>query len=105
MKAALIVIGVLIVLALVCGAKFIGIRNQLVTEREAIDAQWRQVDVVLQRRSDLIPNLVETVKGYAKHEQGVINEVAERRRIGSRPATGWTRRSRDCWSWWRTIRI
>jgi len=53
--------------------------NTLVTEREAVNASWAQVDVALQRRADLIPNLVETVKGFAKQEQAVIKEVTDAR--------------------------
>ncbi len=79
MKIALVVVVVLLLVALVFGGKLISTRNQLVTERNAIEAQWHQVDVVLQRRADLIPNLVETVKGYAKHESGVIDAVASAR--------------------------
>ena len=47
------------------GSTFVGHRNEMVRKREAVNAAWSQVDVVLQRRADLIPNLVETVKGYA----------------------------------------
>jgi LemA protein len=79
MKIALVVIGV-IVLAVLAGFGWsAGSRNTLVTEREAVNAAWAQVDVVLQRRSDLIPNLVETVKGFAKQEQAVIKEVTDAR--------------------------
>jgi LemA protein len=56
-----------------------GTHNQLVQEREAIKGSWAQVDVVLQRRADLIPNLVETVKGYAKHEETAIDSVTSAR--------------------------
>ena len=56
-----------------------GASNTLVTEREAVNAAWSQVDVALQRRADLIPNLVETVKGFAKQEQAVIKEVTDAR--------------------------
>ena len=79
MRVALIIIVVLLLAALLFGGKLVGMRNQLVTERETINAQWRQVDVALQRRADLIPNLVETVKGYAKHEQGVLQSIANAR--------------------------
>ena len=79
MKIALVVIGVLILIVLVIAGTAVGDRNQLVTEREAINSQWAQVDVVLQRRADLIPNLVETVKGFAKQEQTVIKEVTDAR--------------------------
>jgi len=53
--------------------------NRFVTQEEAIKAQWAQVENQLQRRSDLVPNLVETVKGYAAHEKGVFEAVAESR--------------------------
>src|SRR5919109_1213411 len=53
--------------------------NKFVGQEEAIKAQWSQVENQLQRRNDLIPNLVETVKGYAQHEQGVFREIAEAR--------------------------
>src|ERR1700757_4315608 len=51
--------------------------NTFVGQEEAIKAQWAQVENVLQRRNDLIPNLVETVKGYAKHEQTVFKDISE----------------------------
>src|SRR5580698_10231060 len=76
---ALIIVGVLIVVALVFGGSILGTRNQLVQEREAIKGAWSQVDVVLQRRADLIPNLVETVKGFAKHEETAIDSVTAAR--------------------------
>src|SRR6266508_3523399 len=53
--------------------------NRFVGQEEAIKAQWAQVENQLQRRNDLIPNLVETVKGYAQHEEGVFKEVADAR--------------------------
>ena len=53
--------------------------NKFVGQEEAIKAQWAQVENQLQRRNDLIPNLVETVKGYAAHEEGVFKEIAEAR--------------------------
>src|SRR5215469_8088644 len=79
MKGALIAIAVLVVIALIFGGQLMGERNQLVTEKNDIDAKWAQVDNDLKRRADLIPNLVETVKGYAKQEQTVIAEVANAR--------------------------
>ncbi|MBS1871627.1 MAG: LemA family protein [Acidobacteria bacterium] len=54
-------------------------RNDLVTGRNGVDAAWAQVDAALQRRADLIPNLVETVKGYAKQEQTVFKDIADAR--------------------------
>src|SRR5436190_15239303 len=53
--------------------------NRFVSQEEAIKGQWAQVENQLQRRNDLIPNLVETVKGYAQHEEGVFKEVADAR--------------------------
>ncbi|HZT33339.1 MAG TPA: LemA family protein [Bryobacteraceae bacterium] len=79
MKVFLIIVVVLLLCGLACGSKYISVRNELVTHKEAIDAAWAQVDVALQRRADLIPNLVETVKGYAKHEESVIKDVADAR--------------------------
>ncbi len=79
MKGALIVVGVLVVLAVILGGSLMSSRNELVTEREAINAQWSQVDTALQRRLDLIPNLVETVKGAAGHEEKVVGEVTAAR--------------------------
>jgi len=79
MKIAGIVIAVLVVIALIVGGQLIAKRNELVTQQEAIKAAWAQVDVVLQRRVDLIPNLVNTVKGFAKQEQSVIDSVTQAR--------------------------
>ncbi|MGH9635606.1 MAG: LemA family protein, partial [Candidatus Angelobacter sp.] len=57
---------VIIVLLLIVGfSSYVGARNQMVTKNETVKAAWSQVDIVLQRRADLIPNLVETVKGFA----------------------------------------
>ena len=53
--------------------------NRFVSQEEAIKAQWAQVENQLQRRNDLIPNLVETAKGYAQHEEGVFKEIADAR--------------------------
>ncbi|MDX1982014.1 MAG: LemA family protein [Bryobacteraceae bacterium] len=79
MKVIGIVLVVLLLVGLVFGGKLVGIRNDLVTEREAINGAWAQVDVALQRRADLIPNLVETVKGFARQEQSVIDSVTKAR--------------------------
>jgi LemA protein len=78
-KTALVILLVILIVAVAFGGKFVGIRNDLVTQREAINAQWAQVDVALQRRADLIPNLVETVKGFAKHETEVFTAIANAR--------------------------
>src|SRR5437773_11542893 len=53
--------------------------NTFVSQEQAIKAQWAQVENQLQRRNDLIPNLVESVKGYAAHEEGVFKEIADAR--------------------------
>jgi LemA protein len=79
MKIALVVLLVLVLVLLAFGGKYVGIRNDLVTKKETVTAAWSQVDVALQRRADLIPNLVETVKGYAKHEEKAIDDVASAR--------------------------
>jgi LemA protein len=79
MKILLIVLVVLLLAGLMFGGKYVGIRNELVTKKEAVHAAWSQVDVALQRRADLIPNLVETVKGYAKHEEGIMTALANAR--------------------------
>jgi LemA protein len=74
-----IVIVVLLVFALVLFGQYVGVKNTLVTKNEAVKASWSQVDIVLQRRADLIPNLVETVKGYAQQEQTVFGDIAKAR--------------------------
>src|SRR5579864_2344587 len=79
MKQALIVIVVLVVIAVICGGMYVSRRNQMVTLNEAVKSDWAQVDVVLQRRSDLIPNLVETVKGIAAQEVTVFDDIAKAR--------------------------
>lgn len=86
MKIALIVLLIVVVALIGMGGKFVSVRNDLVTQREAVNAQWSQVDVALQRRADLIPNLVETVKGFAKHETEVFTAIANARSalIGAR---------------------
>src|SRR6267143_5176093 len=79
MKKGLIVLIILVVIALMLGSSFISRRNQMAVKREAVNAAWAQVDVVLQRRADLIPNLVETVKGFAVQEQMVFGDIAKAR--------------------------
>src|SRR5712692_6503568 len=79
MKAVLIVLGVLVLAALLFGGKVVSVRNDLAVQNEAIAAAWSQVDVALQRRADLIPNLVNTVKGFAAQEKSVIDSVTAAR--------------------------
>jgi LemA protein len=74
------IIAIVVGLALVLGGcEFVQTRNKLATEHEAVTAEWSQVDADLQRRADLIPNLVETVKGYAKEETTVFEALANAR--------------------------
>ena len=72
----LVVIAVIVVLVILY---LIGTYNSLVNLRNKVRDQWSQIDVVLKNRNDLIPNIVETVKGYAKHEKETLNEVIEAR--------------------------
>jgi LemA protein len=80
---ALIIVGVL-VLVLVLG--YILTRNSMVEARNRVDEAWSGIDVQLKRRHDLVPNLVETVKGYASHEQRVFEETSEARSQAMRAA-------------------
>lgn len=78
-KIALVVIGIIVVV-IVAGCQFYaGNYNKMVTLDEQVSNQWAQVQNVYQRRYDLIPNLVETVKGFASHESQVLTDVAEAR--------------------------
>jgi len=78
-KGLVAVVVVIVVLLLIVFGQYVGVRNTLVTKNEAVKAAWSQVDIVLQRRADLIPNLVETVKGYAQQEQTVFGDIAKAR--------------------------
>jgi LemA protein len=78
-KGLIIGLVVVVLIALLFFGQYIGVKNTLVTKNEAVKAAWSQVDIVLQRRADLIPNLVETVKGYAKQEQTVFGDIAKAR--------------------------
>jgi len=86
MKIGIVIVAILLILALILGSSYVGRRNQMAIKREAVNASWAQVDVVLQRRADLIPNLVATVKGFAVHEEQVFSEIAQARSalIGAR---------------------
>src|SRR5271169_3893256 len=79
MKVAIVIAVIVLILAFVLGSAYVTRRNQMAIKREAVNAEWAQVDVVLQRRADLIPNLVETVKGFAQHEEQVFSEIAKAR--------------------------
>ncbi|MEE8537538.1 MAG: LemA family protein, partial [Acidobacteriota bacterium] len=71
--------GVVLLLVLSAGGCAVGIYNRMVTQNESIDSSWAQVENVLQRRGDLIPNLVQTVKGFAAQEKEIFTNVAEAR--------------------------
>src|SRR5579862_6032100 len=79
MSKGLIVVIVLVLIALAVFGQYVSVKNTLVTKNESVKSAWSQVDVVLQRRADLIPNLVETVKGYAAQEVTVFSDIANAR--------------------------
>jgi LemA protein len=79
MKILLAVVGLLALIALIVGGSYVSSRNEMVRKNEAVKQAWAQVDVVLQRRADLIPNLVATVKGYAQQEVKVFGDVSNAR--------------------------
>jgi LemA protein len=79
MKGALLVLGVVVLGAIIAGSYLFGVRNELVRQQNDIQGKWAQVDNDLKRRADLIPNLVETVRGYAKQEQTVFGDIAAAR--------------------------
>ncbi len=78
-KSGLIIIGVILVLGLLTYSFFKSNYNRMVELEEGVTAQWSQVENVYQRRADLIPNLVNTVKGYAAHEKETLEAVIEAR--------------------------
>lgn len=78
-KIILIVLGVILLLALLVGGKLISGYNTVISMDENVKGKWAQVENQLKRRYDLIPNLVETVKGYAKHEKELFENIAEAR--------------------------
>src|SRR6201993_1423111 len=75
----IVLVVVIVLIALVAFGQYVGVRNTLVAKNEDVKSKWSQVDVVLQRRADLIPNLVETVKGFAQQEQKVFGDIAKAR--------------------------
>ena len=79
MKALLGLVAVIVILVLIFGGMYVSTKNKIVTMDEQVKSNWAQVDVVLQRRADLIPNLVETVKGIAVQEQTVFGDIAKAR--------------------------
>lgn len=79
MKKALIALGIVGLLVLIIGGSVLGIYNSLQLMDESVNSGWAQVENQLQRRGDLIPNLVSTVKGYAKHESSIFTDIANAR--------------------------
>src|SRR5215472_10169755 len=81
-KALIALVAVIVIVGLIvvaCFGMYVSTKNTLVSKNEAVKSAWSQVDIVLQRRADLIPNLVETVKGYAQQEQTVFGDIAKAR--------------------------
>ncbi|MFG2037198.1 LemA family protein [Dactylosporangium sp. NPDC048998] len=83
-----IVLGVVVVLVFVLVAWAVATYNSLVRARTQVDASWAQIDVQLKRRHSLIPNLVETVKGYAAHERGTLEAVVAARNAAAGSTAG-----------------
>jgi LemA protein len=81
MGMLLIVCGSAIAVVVVIALAVIVLYNQLILRRNRVDNAWAQIDVQLKQRYDLIPNLVETVKGYAKHEAGTFEKVTQARNM------------------------
>jgi LemA protein len=73
------VVGVLILCLFMVGGSYIGAKNQMVAKDQNVKSMWSEVDVQLERRADLIPNLVETVKGFTKEENSVYAEISNAR--------------------------
>lgn len=88
MDAVAVVLVALLALGLVVGLWLVATYNGLVRLRNLVQESWRQIDVELHRRHDLIPNLVETVKGYAAHERAVFDEVTAARAAAAAPGAG-----------------
>src|ERR1039458_7382333 len=76
---ALGVVGVLVLVVLMVFGSYVGARNQMVAEDQTVKSKGSEVDVQLERRADLIPNLVETVKGFTKEESTVFGDIANAR--------------------------
>ena len=97
-KTALIVAGIVVLIIIISLSWAIGNYNRVVTMDENITAQWSQVENQLKRRYDLIPNLIETVKGYASHEKELFENIAEMR---TRYLLRYTPRGVDAAGWHR----
>ena len=85
MKKSIILIGVLVLIGAIALLTIPGIYNSLVSSEENVNKKWADVQGAYQRRADLIPNLVSTVKGYAKHEQETLIKVVEQRANATKP--------------------
>jgi LemA protein len=79
MKVGIVILVALLAIGVLVGGMYVDRKNQMVTKNETIKSTWAEVDVVLQRRADLIPNLVATVQGYAAQEQTVFHDIAAAR--------------------------
>ncbi len=79
LKITLIIVGILLLFVFILGGKIISGYNNVIAMDENVKGKWAQVENQLKRRYDLIPNLVETVKGYAKHEKELFENIAEAR--------------------------
>ena len=78
--AVIVVIAIVLLVVLFAFGQYVSVKNTLVSKNEGVKAAWSQVDIVLQRRADLIPNLVETVKGYAQQQEvTVFGDIAKAR--------------------------
>ena len=92
MKAAIIAVAAILLLLILW---YIATYNGFVKLRNFVQESWRQIDVELKRRRDLIPNLVETVRGYMAHEQMTLQAVVEARRMAEAPAASLAQRSQS----------
>lgn len=79
MSGGLIALIVIVAIVVIVGLWYVATRNGIIASRNRVDESWSGIDVQLKRRHDLVPNLVETVKGYATHEQQVFENVTEAR--------------------------
>jgi LemA protein len=79
LKVVLIILGITVLFLILMGGKLISGYNQVIAMEENVKGKWAQVENQLKRRYDLIPNLVETVKGYAKHEKEIFENIAQAR--------------------------
>lgn len=89
MKVLAGLVVILLLVGLIVGGGYVSSKNQMVSKNETVKSAWSEIDVNLQRRADLIPNLVETVKGYAAQEQTVYDDIAKARAalIGAKTPT------------------